>query len=311
MAGRRHKIIYIGGGSGGGGGSTDAAQVIPTYNVIGNVVDVTKRLGVMAIVGDVTLTASGTPTANSQFGVAITADGTPRTVTTAWTSKSFNRGTNITSFVVPAGLTAVVGWWYDGTTYYIFSDPVSSADVKTGLAITIGDTTGTVPVNRGGTGLTTLGTAGQQLVVNGTGTGYTHADPGAGSGDVTAAAAFAVTNRVIVSDGVAKGVKVSAVEINPTTGDLEISSDGIPGSLGLGDAQDPPVFIYHSAPTTVSAAYTLAWPTSAPTAGQALVVDTVTGSVVQLKGGAAGTTITTGTAAPSGGADGDIYLQYA
>jgi hypothetical protein len=309
MAGRRHKIIYIGGG-GGGGGSTDAAQVIPTYNVTGNEVNVTKRLGVLSLTGDVTLTASGTPTANSQFGVALTADGTSRTVTTAWTSKSFNRGTNITSFVVPAGLTAVVGWWYDGTTYYIFSDPVSSADVKTGLAITIGDTTGTVPVNRGGTGLTTLGTAGQQLVVNGTGTGYTHADPGAGSGDVVGPAS-AVDDSLAIFDGttgkliqVASGWSISA------EGELTRSSDGIPGSWGFGDAQDPPVFVHLSAPETVSAEYTLAWPTSAPTAGQALVVDTVTGSVVQLKGGAAGTTITTGTAAPSGGADGDIYLQY-
>lgn len=129
--------------------------------------------------------------------------------------------------------------------------------------------------------------AGTNVTLTPSGTGASRqitiaATGGGGAGDVTAAAAIA-DNAIVRGDGGAKGVQSSGASITDA-GDLEISSDGIPGSFSLGDAQDPPVFIHHSAPAAVSTEYTLSWPAAAPTAGQALVVDSVTGSVVQLKG---------------------------
>jgi len=146
---------------------------------------------------------------------------------------------------------------------------------STGGAIatdTLWDAAGDLAV---GTGANTaarlaMGSALQILRVNAGATGLEYVAPGAGSGDVTAAAAFATDNVIVRADGTGKGVQASSVRITDA-GDIEVYGDSIPGSLRLadGDATDPEV-VTLTAPVDITTSFTLVLPAAAPTAGQQL-----------------------------------------
>lgn len=81
----------------------------------------------------------------------------------------------------------------------------------------------------GASGWTSLspGTSGQFLQTQGAGANPQWATP-SGSGDVTAASAFATDNRLIRSDGTGKGVQASGVEIDDSDNVV------VPGNLSVG-----------------------------------------------------------------------------
>jgi hypothetical protein len=312
----------------------EAAPVVPGYVITGGVVDVTQRLGVLSLTGNQTLTLSATPAAGSLFSALLHADGTDRTVTVP-SSKSFARGATITSFIVPANGSAHVVWYWDGTTYHIYGDPVTPAQVKAALAISAGDVSGLATVATTGaaanvSGLAPIATSGsaadlsagvlapariaaggtplQMVRINAGGTALEYAAPGSGSGDVVGPASAVDGGLVVFDTTTGKLVKLAPGWGLSAEGELTRSSDGIPGSWGLGDASDPPKFVHWSAPTTLTDEYTFSIPAVMPTAGQALVVDSVTGSVVQLKGAATSGsgTVTKVSVATANGVSGSV-----
>lgn len=207
------------------------------------------------------------------------ADGT----ITIPSSRSLNSGSTITSFTIPAGGATLLTWFYDGTTYFLIGETLTAAQVKAALAITIADTTGTVPVTRGGTGLTALGSALQVLRVNAAGTAFEFADATAGSGDVSAASNFGTDNRVVRSDGTTKGVQGSGVEIDDS-GNIGPVSDSIPNHVAFWDGHaTAPKAVRFTAPTTVTTEYTVIWPAAPGTAGQILSVASVAGTTLTLQ----------------------------
>ena len=163
-------------------------------------------------------------------------------------------------------------------------------------AITPDDITGTMPVSKGGTGLTALGTPGQVPKVNAGGTALEYDDPTPGVGDVTAASSFGTDNRVLRSDGTGKGVQSSGAAINDS-GEIQVLGDSVQGSLGLSDAHaTTPKTIRLTVPATITDEYNVVFPGTIPTAGQVMRVASVTGTVVTLEhvtplvnGGALGT----------------------
>lgn len=198
-------------------------------------------------------------------------------------SRSLNSGTTITTFTLPAGGVALLTWFYDGTTYFLLGEALTPAQIKAALAITIADTTGTVPVARGGTGLTALGAALQLLRVNAAGDAFEFADPSAGSGDVSAASNFGTDNVIIRSDGTSKGVQGSGPRITDA-GDIEVYGDGIPGSVALadGDATSPESVVL-TAPFDVTTSYSVVLPPAPGTAGQVLSIASVSGTTLTLQ----------------------------
>lgn len=207
------------------------------------------------------------------------ADGT----ITIPSSRSLNSGSTITSFTIPAGGAALLTWFYDGTTYFLIGETLTAAQVKAALAITIADTTGTVPVTRGGTGLTALGSALQVLRVNAAGTAFEFADATAGTGDVSAASNFGTDNRVVRSDGTTKGVQASSVEIDDN-GNIGPVSDSIPNHVAFWDGHaTAPKAIRFTAATTITTPYTVIWPDGPGTAGQILSVASVAGTTLTLQ----------------------------
>lgn len=207
------------------------------------------------------------------------ADGT----ITIPSSRSLNSGTTITTFTLPAGGVALLTWFYDGTTYFLLGETLTPAQIKAALAITIADTTGTVPVARGGTGLTALGAALQLLRVNAAGDAFEFADPSAGSGDVSAASNFGTDNRVLRSDGTTKGAQASSVEIDDS-GNIGPVSDSVPNHVAFWDGHaTAPKAVRFTAPTTVTTEYTVIWPAAPGTAGQILSVASVAGTTLTLQ----------------------------
>ena len=96
-------------------------------------------------------------------------------VSPAWFSES--EQSNSTQIVFPPYWRGELSWCYDGVRFFLKGEPVTAASVKAALGITISDTSGVVPITRGGTGLTTLGTAFQVPRVNAGGTGLEYHTP--------------------------------------------------------------------------------------------------------------------------------------
>lgn len=246
-------------------------------------INVTERLNTKSVSADSTFTFSATPTTNAAFGLRLTEGGSAARTITIPSSYSQNRGSTITSFTLPANATVDLVWHYDGTTYYIYGDPVTAAQQKTALGITVSDVSGVMPFTKGGTGLDALGTSGQLLAVNATEDGLEYVDPSAGSGDVTAASNFGTDNRVLRSDGTTKGVQASSVEIDDS-GNIGPVSDSIPNHVAFWDGHaTAPKAVRFTAPTTVTTEYTVVWPAAPGTSGQILSVASVAGTTLTLQ----------------------------
>jgi len=112
------------------------SNVITSPSAMGALaINVTERLNTKTVSADSTFTFSATPTTNAAFGLRLTEGGSAARTITIPSSYSQNRGSTITSFTLPANATVDLVWHYDGTTYYIYGDPVTAAQVKAGLAI--------------------------------------------------------------------------------------------------------------------------------------------------------------------------------
>lgn len=104
--------------------------VIPYAMGAGTVIDVEEPNNIKSVTADVTLTFSNnTPAIEKEFRLTLNADGTKRTVTIP-SSYSINRQGTITSVIVPASGTIILGFKYTGTRWEVFGDPVSD-DLKT------------------------------------------------------------------------------------------------------------------------------------------------------------------------------------
>jgi len=99
----------------------------------------------------------------------------------------------------------------------------------------------TVPVGKGGTGLTALGTGLQVLRTNSGATAMEWATVSTGGGDVTAASAFGTDGLMIVSDGTGKGVKSASTVAAATVTTLTVTNAiaSLPATtIELGHASD-------------------------------------------------------------------------
>lgn len=102
-------------------------------------INVTKRLNTKTVSADSTFTLSATATAGAIFGLRLTEGGGLARTITIPSSYSQARAATITSFTLLANSTVDLVWQYDGTTYFIYNDPVTAAQQKTALGITVAD----------------------------------------------------------------------------------------------------------------------------------------------------------------------------
>jgi len=310
-------------------GNTSVDRLSPNIHDLGTVasgtitLDATKSVSKVVLTGTALTVAFPAGGARVQQALLLSNTNVAAATITIPSSKSGNRGSTITTFVVPAGETATLSWIYDGAVFHILGDPLTAAQAKAALVLVAADLSdfnsasraqteaellaGTgitiTPASSGatrtltiastggaiatdtlwdaagdlavGTGANTaarlaMGSALQILRVNAGATGLEYVAPGAGSGDVTAAAAFATDNVIVRADGTGKGVQASSVRITDA-GDVEVYGDSIPGSLRLadGDATDPEV-VTLTAPVDITTSFTLVLPADAPTALQQL-----------------------------------------
>lgn len=263
--------------------TTSGAIVSAGTAMSGNTINVAIRNNLYSATSDATWTHSATPAVGQEYGILVTADGANRTITLPVTALSANRGGSINDVTFPANQTHFITIKRISGAYLITGDPVTPAQVKSALAITPSDITGTMPISKGGTGLTALGTALQVVRVNSGATALEYADPASGSGDVTAASSFGADNRIIRSDGTGKGVQGSGAEVDDS-GNVNVLGDGVQGSLGLSDAHaTTPKTIRLTVPATITDEYNVVLPGTIPTAGQVMRVASVAGAVVTLE----------------------------
>ena len=99
--------------------------LIPYDMGAGTVIDVEKPDNIKSVTSNVALTFSNaTPAVEKEFRLTLNADGTARTVTIP-SSYSINRQGTITSVVVPASGTLILGFIYTGTRWNVIGDPAA------------------------------------------------------------------------------------------------------------------------------------------------------------------------------------------
>lgn len=171
-------------------GSGDVSSTAPSFTgslvttaatVSGGSIDVERSLGEITLTGDATLSVSATPLVANKRAVlrVYNNSASPSTVTLpvspAWFSESAQAV--VTTITFPPYWRGEMSWCYDGVRFLLKGEPVTAALVKAALGITISDTSGVVPITRGGTGLTALGTALQVPRVNAAGNGLEYHTP--------------------------------------------------------------------------------------------------------------------------------------
>lgn len=100
-------------------GTAMAALAVDTSNSV--------ELNTKTVSADSTLTFSATPTTGKVFRLRLSEGGGAARTITIPSSYSQNRGATITSFTLPSNGTVDLVWHYDGSTYYIYGDPVTAA----------------------------------------------------------------------------------------------------------------------------------------------------------------------------------------
>ena len=107
---------------------SDGANV-NTANAMGALaIDVTKGLNTKSVAADSTFTFSATPaTANTFFSMFVTNTDTASHVLTIPSSYSIAAAATITTCTIPASGKLHLTWRYDGTTYFVYGDPVTAS----------------------------------------------------------------------------------------------------------------------------------------------------------------------------------------
>lgn len=168
-----------------------------------------------------------------------------RTITIP-SSYSRDRGAAITSFILPANGTVDLTWHYDGSTYFIFGDPMTPAQVKTALAIVEADvsgltaslagkaaashahsagdiTSGLLAVARGGTNTATPGlVAGTDITITGTWPNQTVTSTASGGGGGAAVSTITVMSGGTATNDATAPV-IAAGAASPATTALVVS----------------------------------------------------------------------------------------
>lgn len=299
---KKQKIVMLGSGVSAGDLSLKADKASPTFTgpvtssgavvspgttMSGVQINVALRDNLYSATGDVTWTHSATPAVGQEYGVIVTTDGTARTITYPVTVFSQARGADITDSTFPANSTNKIIVRRTASGYLILGDPLTLAQMRTALGLATVATSGSAADLSAGVlapaRIAPGGSALQVVRLNAGNTALEYADPGVGSGDVTAASNFATDNRIIRSDGTGKGVQSSGAAINDS-GEIQVLGDSIPGSITLSDGHATvPVAGIISAPVSYSSGYTLVLPTSPGTAGQAIRIASVSGSTLALE----------------------------
>jgi len=135
-------------GGAGGGGSGDVVSAAPVlvgplvttaYAMPALAIDVTKGLNTKTVAAPSTFTLSATPTANTRILWRLTnSDATDRLMTIP-SMFSLKRGTNITTFTLPALTTVEIVLVYTGTSWMIFNDPLTIEEAMASLGFEYGN----------------------------------------------------------------------------------------------------------------------------------------------------------------------------
>lgn len=142
------ETLMSGGAGGGGGGSGDVVSATPVflgplvttaYAMPALAIDVTKGLNTKTVAAASTFTLSDTPTANTRILWRLTNSDASDRVMTIPSMFSLKRGTNITTFTLPALTTVEIVLVYTGTNWMIFNDPLTIAEAMASLGFEYGN----------------------------------------------------------------------------------------------------------------------------------------------------------------------------
>lgn len=240
-------LAWVDPGTGASGSGTVTSVALSAgsnrLSVSGSPITTSGTINVDVVQSNLDMSQMGGTVGIAQGGTGLTTMGTAGQVLTVnsggtglqWSTVS-GSGT-VTSVAVTAGSNKLTVSGSPITTTGTISVDVNQANLDiTAMAGTLGTT-------RGGTGLTTLGTAGQVLTVNSGATGLVWSTPTTSSGTVTSVGLTAGSNKVTVTGGpvtssgsITVDVNTANMDISTMTGTLAVTHGGT-GLAALGSAK--------------------------------------------------------------------------
>jgi hypothetical protein len=240
-------LVWVDPGTGTPGSGTVTSVALSAgsnrLSVSGSPITTSGTINVDVVQSNLDLSQMGGSVGVTQGGTGLTTMGTAGQVLTVnssgtglqWSTVS-GSGT-VTSVAVTAGSNKLS---VSGSP--ITTNGTITVDVNQGN-LDITQMTGTLDTTRGGTGLASLGTAGQVLTVNAGGTGLVWATPTTSSGTVTSVGLTAGSNKVTVTGGpvtssgnITVDVNTANMDISTMTGTLAVTHGGT-GLAALGSAK--------------------------------------------------------------------------
>lgn len=126
-------------------GNTTYQRMSPGMHDHGSVASGTVTLNSTLSANRVTLTGTAMTVAfpagdprNLQTLLVTNSNAADATITVP-SSRSLNSNATITNFTLSAGITALLTWYYDGTTYFLLGETLTSSQVKVALALVAAD----------------------------------------------------------------------------------------------------------------------------------------------------------------------------
>lgn len=202
--------------------------------VTGSPITVSGTIGIDLLESNLVLSNMGGTLTPAQGGTGLTTLGTAGQVLTV---TSDGTGLGYSTITQNPGTVTSVAVTNGSNKISVSGAPVTSSgvfivDVNEGN-LNIANMVGTLATNRGGTGLTTLGSAGQQLRVKTDGTGLEYFTPVAGgNGTVTSVAVAAGSNKVSVSGSPVTTSGTITVDVSEANLSLSNIGGTVPTSKG-------------------------------------------------------------------------------
>ncbi len=109
-----------------------AVKIVTGVAMAALAINTSEDLNTKTVSANSTFTFSATPTVGQVFRMRLTEGGGADRTIGIPSSYSQNRRTAITDFTLPANATVDLVWHYDGTTYFIFNDPMTLAQIGYG-----------------------------------------------------------------------------------------------------------------------------------------------------------------------------------
>ena len=126
-------------------GNTTYERMSPLIHVHADIASGTLTLHATKANNRVTLTGTAMTVAfpagdprNLQTLLVTNSNAADATITVP-SSRSLNSNATITNFTLSAGITALLTWYYDGTTYFLLGETLTSSQVKVALALVAAD----------------------------------------------------------------------------------------------------------------------------------------------------------------------------